>query len=45
MPDFALKGRFADLVRLDLRAVEQEMGLAVGKNRGWWQKLLPRTTR
>jgi hypothetical protein len=42
VPDFALKGRFADLVRLDLRAVEQEMGLAVGKNRGWWKKLLSR---
>jgi hypothetical protein len=42
VPDFALKGRFADLVRLDLRAVEQEIGLAVGKNRGWWQKLLSR---
>ncbi len=42
VPDFALKGRFADLVRLDLRAVEQEMGLAVGRHRAWWQRLLSR---
>ena len=26
VPDFVLKGRFADLVKLDLQALEQEMG-------------------
>jgi hypothetical protein len=45
VPDFALKGRFADLVRLDLRAVEQEMGVAVGRHRTWWQRLLARSER
>jgi hypothetical protein len=45
VPDFALKGRFADMVRLDLRAVEQEMGLAVGRTRTWWQRILARNER
>ena len=30
VPDFVLKGRFADQVKLDLHALEQEMGFAVG---------------
>ena len=30
VPDFVLKGRFAGVARLDLRALEQEMGFAVG---------------
>ncbi len=42
VPDFVLKGRFADVVRLDLTALEQEMGFAVGRTRAWWQKLLRR---
>jgi hypothetical protein len=42
VPDFALKGRFADVVRLDLRAVETEMGLGVAPPRGWWRRLLVR---
>jgi hypothetical protein len=42
VPDFALKGRFADLVKLDLHALEQEMGFAVGSTRAWWQRLLRR---
>ena len=29
VPDFVLKGRFADLVKLDLQALEQEMGFDV----------------
>jgi hypothetical protein len=42
VPDFALKGRFADLVKLDLQALEQEMGFAVGSTRVWWKRLLRR---
>ena len=42
VPDFVLKGRFADLVKLDLRALEQEMGFAVGASPGWWRRLLHR---
>ncbi len=42
VPDFVLKGRFADLVKLDLLALEQEMGFALGRSRGWWQRLLRR---
>ena len=34
VPDFALKGRFADLVKLDLSALEQELGFAIGRPRG-----------
>jgi hypothetical protein len=45
VPDFALKGRFADVVRLDLRAVEDEMGLAVGRTRTWWRRILARSER
>jgi len=42
VPDFVLKGRFADVVRLDLAALEQEMGFAVGRNRAWWQRITRR---
>ena len=43
VPDFALKGRFADMVKLDLHALEQEMGFAVGRSAGWWRRLLSRS--
>jgi hypothetical protein len=39
VPDFVLKGRFADMVKLDLRALEQEMGFSVGRQPSWWQRL------
>jgi hypothetical protein len=42
VPDFALKGRFADMVKLDLNALEQEMGFAVGRPSGWWRRLVGR---
>ena len=42
VPDFVLKGRFADVVRLDLAALEQEMGFAISQNRAWWQRFLRR---
>jgi hypothetical protein len=42
VPDFVLKGRFADLVKLDLRALEQEMGFSVGNGPGWWRRLVRR---
>lgn len=42
VPDFVLKGRFADLVKLDLQALEQEMGFSVGRPPGWWQRLMRR---
>ncbi|HEX5327708.1 MAG TPA: phospholipase D family protein [Acetobacteraceae bacterium] len=42
VPDFVLKGRFADVVRLDLHALEQEMGIAPGVRRAWWKRLLQR---
>jgi hypothetical protein len=42
VPDFVLKGRFADLVKLDLHALEEEMGFDVGAARGWWRRLLRR---
>jgi hypothetical protein len=42
VPDFALKGRFADMVKLDLNALEQEMGFAVGRPAGWWRRLVRR---
>jgi hypothetical protein len=31
--DFVLKGRFADLVKLDLQALERKLGFAVGTMR------------
>ena len=42
VPDFVLKGRFADVVRLDLAALEQEMGVAVGRAPTWWRRVLRR---
>ena len=42
VPDFALKGRFVDKVMLDLRALEQEMGFAVGPVPSWWRRLMGR---
>ena len=42
VPDFVLKGRFADQVKLDLHALEQEMGFAVEHSRAWWQRILHR---
>lgn len=42
VPDFVLKGRFADPVKLDLAALEQEMGFSPDYRRGWWRKLLRR---
>jgi len=40
--DFVLKGRFADLVKLDLQALEQEMGFDVETRRPWWHRLIRR---
>jgi hypothetical protein len=40
VPDFLLKGRFADLVKLDLQALEQEMGFDVETTRPWWRRLI-----
>jgi hypothetical protein len=42
VPDFALKGRFADMVKLDLLALEQEMGFSVAQPAGWWRRLVRR---
>ena len=42
VPEFVLKGRFADAVRLDLDALEKEMGLAVSAEKGFWKRLLGR---
>jgi hypothetical protein len=42
VPDFVLKGRFADQVKLDLHALEQEMGFAVERSRAWWERILHR---
>ncbi|MDQ2901315.1 MAG: phospholipase D family protein [Acidobacteriota bacterium] len=42
VPDFVLKGRFVDTVRLDLDAVEKEMGIEVSGQRGFWKRLLGR---
>ncbi len=42
VPDFVLKGRFADVVRLDLEAVEKEMGIEVSDQRGFWKRLVAR---
>ena len=38
VPDFVLRGRFADVVRLDLDAVEKEMNLPVERRRGFWRR-------
>ncbi len=40
VPDFVLRGRFADVVRLDLEAVEKEMNLPVDRRKGFWDRLL-----
>jgi len=40
LPDFMLKGRFADLVKLDLQALELEMGFDVETTRPWWRRLI-----
>ena len=40
--DFVLKGRFADLVKLDLQALERELGFAVGTMRPRWRYLIRR---
>jgi hypothetical protein len=37
-----LKGHFADLVKLDLQALERELGFAVGTMRPWWRYLIRR---
>jgi hypothetical protein len=42
VPDFVLKGRFADLVKLDLEALEAEMGFDAATRRAWWRRLLRR---
>ncbi len=42
VPDFVLKGRFADAVRLDLDALEKEMGVEVDRAPGFWKRLLGR---
>lgn len=34
VPGFVLRGRFTDVVRLDLAALEREMGLDVGRRQG-----------
>jgi hypothetical protein len=39
VPDFVLKGRFADLVKLDLQALEQETGFDLETTRPWWRRL------
>jgi hypothetical protein len=43
VPDFVLKGRFADQVKLDLRALEQEMGFAVERPSAWWRRMMRRS--
>ena len=42
VPDFVLKGRFADVVRLDLEALEKEMGIEVSSGKGFWERLIGR---
>jgi len=42
VPDFVLTGRFADLVKLDLQALEQEMEFDVETTRPWWRRLIRR---
>jgi hypothetical protein len=42
VPDFALKGQFADMVKLDLHALEQELGFAVDRPAGMWRRLARR---
>jgi hypothetical protein len=42
VPDFVLKGRFADIVKLDLEAIEKEMGVSVDGRGGFWRWLKSR---
>ena len=42
VPNFVLKGRFVDLVKLDLLALEQEMGFSIGNPPRWWRRLIHR---
>jgi hypothetical protein len=42
VPDFVLKGRFADRVTLDLDALEKEMGFDLGSAGPWWRRLMRR---
>ncbi len=42
VPDFVLKGRFADIVRLDLEALEKEMGIPVRSKSSLWRWLFRR---
>ena len=35
-------GQFANQVKVDLHALEQEMGFAVERSRAWWQRILKR---
>ena len=42
VPDFVLKGRFADMVKLDLHALEQEMGFSLATAPNWWRRLTRR---
>ena len=42
VPDFVLKGRFADIVRLDLEALEKEMGITAGGRKSLWDRLFRR---
>lgn len=42
VPDFVLKSRFVDLVKLDLRALEQEMGFSLDTAPHWWRRLTRR---
>ncbi len=40
VPDFVLKGRFADVVQRDLRALERETAMAVARGQSWWRRLM-----
>jgi len=40
VPGLVLKGRCADLVRLDSQAVEQELGFDVDTTQPWWHRLI-----
>jgi hypothetical protein len=42
VPDFALKGRFSDMVKLDLSALEHELGFAIGQPAGRSRHLVGR---
>jgi hypothetical protein len=42
VPDFALKGRCADLVKLDSQALEQKLRFDVDTTRPCWHRLIRR---